>query len=173
MKIGDVVSFQDKRWFVASTKPGRICVLRTWEGVETEVPEAFDQAKESGLRIIAEPSRWPFLTVPMRIKEGPLIKMTMVRQGRSLELEPLVEWAPSSTMRPGGPVYFNPSLRLQRGEIVVAVHKSGKMARLMVNAAFASVRVRQHRAFLASQPPARRTVYDRLMADDEFGDDDT
>lgn len=166
MHIGDVVAYKGTRWLVTGTKPGLLCALRAWDGTEAEVPALADKDPTSGVQVLAEPGKWPFLTTAMRTKDGPIVRITMVRNGRAQELEPLVEWS-SSMDRPGGPVYFNPSLRLQRGEILVASHKSGKMTRLMVNASFGSVKLRQQRVAKANEPPPRRTVYDRLMSDDE------
>lgn len=173
MRISDVVTYQDKRWLVTTAKPNRLCVLRTWEGSETEVPLSFDKDETSGLKRVAETSKWPFLSVPMRLKDGPIVRVTIGRNGRTQELAPLTDWVPSNMTRPGGPIFFNPELRLQRGEVLVAAYRSGRMTRLTVNAAFGSVKQRVRRAELANQPPVAPTVYDRLMAtEDEFDDDD-
>lgn len=171
MRIGDITTFQGKRWQVTGTKADHLCVLRAWDGSETEVPDSFEKDPESGLVVVAHPTAWPFIAAPIRGKAGPIVKVTFVREGRPRELEPLVDWAPSSMQRPGGPVFFNPELRLQRGEVLVAAYQSGKMARLMVNASFASVKRRQERVQQANQPPVRRTVYDRLMSDDDMFED--
>lgn len=171
MRVGDVVTYQGKRWAVTLLKTGRLCVLRTWEGEETEVPDTYEKDPESGLKVVAEPGKWPFLTAPLRTKDGPLVRVTIVRNSRQRELGPLVDWAPSGMLRPGGPVYFSPELRLEQGEVLVATYRSGKMTRLTVNVGFASVKRRQQRARQANLPPVRRTVYDRLMADDDDYED--
>ena len=167
MRIGDIATHQGKCWLVASTKAGHLCVLRAWDGSEAEVPDGCEKDPESGLKVVAHPSTWPFIAAPIRSKAGPIVRVTIVREGRQLELEPLVDWVPSSMQRPGGPIFFNPELRLQRGEVLVACYQSGKTTRLMVNASFATVKRRQQRIQQANQPPVRRTVYDRLMSDDD------
>jgi len=166
VRIGNIVEYQDKRWLVTGQKPGRLCVLRTWEGTEVEVPEQFDKDATSGLKIVGASQTWPFLTAPMRGKEGPVTQVTIMRDGRQRVLQPLTDWVPASLHQPGGALYFNPSLHLQRGEILVASRKSGKMDRLVVNAGFLTLRQRQRRATMATQTPTR-SVYDHLLDDDE------
>ena len=166
MHITDVVTYQDKRWLVTSLKPGKLCVLHAWDGAETEVPATFDKDPDSGLKVVAEASKWPFMTAPMRAKAGPIVQVAI---GQNI-LIPLTDWVPSDVTRPGGPIYFNPALRLELGVVLVAKHKNGSLTRLKVNMAFASVRLRQERTRLANQPPVRRSVYERLMDDDEYED---
>lgn len=166
MRIGEVVAYQDKRWLVTTMRPGSMALIRAWDGTELEVPVAFDKDPKSGLTVVAEPGKWPFLTVPMRTKAGPVVRVTLARSNQPRELTPLDEWVPSDLVRPGGPIFLNPSLHLERGEVLVAAYKSGKLTRLVVNTGFASVKLRQQRAMKPKAPPPR-TVYDRLMSDDD------
>lgn len=166
MKIGDIVLLDKQRWLVLDQRPGKLCRIRTWEGTEQEVPESADTNPTSGLTLEASSGTWPFLTVPLRAKDGPIVRVTFARGGALRDLEPLVDWVPSGLLRPGGPVFLNPSLGLRFGEVVGAVHKSGRQVRLTVTQAFASVRLRQQRLAAERQPVVLKTVYDRLMSDD-------
>lgn len=171
MKIGDIVAYWDKRWLVTTASEGHMYVLRTWSGEETEVPRLYDEQAASGLKIVARAGSWPFIAAPIRTKNGAITRVALLREGRQWELTPLVHWAPSGMQRPGGPLFFSPDLHLQCGEVLIATYKSGKSARLLVNTSFANVQTRKRKAELAQQPPARRTIYDRLMDDEDmFGD---
>jgi hypothetical protein len=167
MRIGNLVEFQDRRWLVTGKRTGLLCLLRAWDGTEVEVPELADKDVTFGLKVAAQAQAWPFLTAPMRVKEGPVIRVTLMRTGQQRELQPLVDWAPASPYQPGGALFFNPALRLQRSEVLIAIRQRGKMDRLVVSTGFGTLKQRQQRASLANQPPPKVSVYDHLLADDE------
>lgn len=170
MKIGDIVQFDNRRWLVLFNLPGKLCRLRTWDGAETDVPGSADTNPEMKLTLEASSGDWPFLTAPLRAKDGPIVRATLARNGILRDLEPLVDWAPSSGLRPGGPVFLNPRLQLRVGEVIGAIHQSGRQVRLSVAQGLASVKARQVRLAKERQPVVRKSVYERLMDDDLFED---
>lgn len=165
-RIGDIVVYEERTWLIAKRDTStRTAVLKDWEGLTVEVA---DDPGES-FRIVARPQRqWPFIAAPIKSKGGRVVKI--VRSG--VELEPLVEWVPSSRDRPGGSIFFNPALGLRLGEVLVAHHEKGELlSRIGVTRAFGTVRRRQRIA--ASQRPREtpRTAAERLMSDDNLYED--
>jgi hypothetical protein len=168
MKIGDVTLYQNQyRKLVTRNLEYRTCVVMDFDGNKTEIPDDLDKAGE--LVVLYNPSEsWPFTSVPDKLKAGPLRRVT---RGTTL-LRPMVDWMPSDFLRSGGAIFFNPALRLNTGEILVATHQSGALSRITITEAFGTVRRKVARAEKRAAPPPREpmSVYDRLMAGDIFED---
>ena len=135
---------------------------------KTEVPDDLDAFpdKEFGeLTVICNPSlSWPFVAAPVNRRGG---RITGIRR-RGAELVPFQDWVPSQLLRPGGSLFFNPNLRLRTGEVLVAQHANGKVGRVTITKAFATVAQRKKRS--APKEDTRPSAFDRLLDDDMFED---
>lgn len=163
MQIGDLVLFEKTRWQVES-QHDNLFILRAWEGRTREV-----HPKDLGVKVLTHPpTRWPFCTAPVRVKDGPIVKLTIVRENKVWLFEPLIDWVPADRIRAGGAIFINPAAKLKIGEVLVVHYKSNRAARITITSSFGSVAQRQARA----QPnkPAARPIYERLMDDDLFDD---
>lgn len=160
MQIGDLVLFEKTHWQVESQND-HLFVLRAWDGQTKEV-----HPKDLGVKVLTHPpTRWPFIMVPVRVKDGPIVKLTIVRENKVWLFEPLIDWVPADRVRAGGAVFINPKTKLKVGEIVIAHHKNNRMARIAITASFGSVAQRQARV---KPKPEVRSVYERVMDDDLF-----
>lgn len=161
MQIGDLVSLEKMRWQVESQQDD-LFIIRAWDGQTREV-----HPKDLGVKVVTHPpTRWPFILVPVRVKDGPVVKLTIVRENKVWIFEPLIDWVPADRIRAGGAIFINPSVQLKTGEIVVAHHKSNRLARVAITPSFGSVAQRQARA--QKPKPEVRSVYERVMDDDLF-----
>lgn len=162
MQIGDLVSFEKVRWQVESQRDD-LFVIRSWDDQTKEV-----HPKYLGVKVLVHPpSRWPFVMVPVRVKDGPVVKLTIVREGKVWVFEPLIDWVPADRVRAGGAIFINPTTKLKTGEIVVAHHKSNRLARIAITPSFGSVAQRQAREAKAA-PVEIKSVHERVMDDDLF-----
>lgn len=174
MKIGDVIELDGSRWKISTHNSlYRLFTVVQANGTKREVPDDLDVQDYPDIAkatVLFNPANdWPFLTIPVRAKAGPVQKVT-INRGFPRDLAPMIDWIPSDFMRAGGSIFFNPELRLRAGEVLVAVHQNGSLSRLNVTSAFATVRRRQIRAAKpAAQKPSN--VYDRLMGQDPFEDE--
>jgi hypothetical protein len=165
MKIGDVVLYENRRWKIVShNRDFRTSVIADFDGNKIEVPDDLDQGEL--LSVLFNPSEsWPFTSVPVKAKAGPLRRVTR----GDLALRPMADWIPSDFLRPGGAIFFNPVLRLRTGEILVATHQDGTLSRITITKGFGTVRRKVARAEKKNAPkPQQMSVYDRLMAGDIF-----
>jgi hypothetical protein len=78
------------------------------------------------------------------------------------------EWVPTDQLQLGGALFFNPELRLSRGEILIATHRNGSLTRVAITPAFGSLRLRKKRLLKANEPSTNPTAFDRIMQDDSF-----
>lgn len=161
MEIGDIISLDGEHW-QAESQRDRLFVLRSWDNRTIEVHPRDEKAK-----LVAHPNRWPFLTAPIRTSEGPMTKITIVRERKVWLLEPLVDWVPSSRLRAGGAFFLNPALKLKRGEILIVHYKSERMSRVTVTPTFGTSAQRRARATV--KPVKILSVHDRI-ANDLFDD---
>lgn len=164
-KIGDIVLYRDARWKVSSHSTSfRTCQLVQFSGEKLEVAD-----DDPALEVLFHPATsWPFVAGPVHARSGPLVS---VKRGE-IGLAPLVDWVPSDFLRPGGSVFFNPSLRLRNGEILVGIHANGARSRITITKAFGTVRTRQHRKANPPKLSGPRSSFDRLMNDDDIFNED-
>lgn len=175
MKLGEVVRFQKKRWRVHShSQEFHTCVLASFDGEKVEVADDLDQGLE--LKVLYNPSDWPFVSIPVKQTFGRIMKVTRARldlsgEGTSetLTLEPMVDWIPGDFVRGGGSIFFNPKLGLKSGEVLVAVHQNGKTQRLPITRGFGSIKTRAKRV---AEPEKPSNNYQRILQDDVFGEKD-
>jgi len=164
MEVGDVVLYQGIRWRVLNRNQSfRLCTLANWEGRQVEVPDDLEAHSGDELTVVAQPSKWPFVTAPSKSNAGRILEV--LRDGEPLD--PLVDWVPSSLLRPGGALFFNPALRLQTGEVLTVKYEKGSMSPLRINRNFGTGARRKKRKANPWKPPRPVTTYDRLMSDDD------
>lgn len=163
MNIGDIIFYQDKLWKVSGqNRDYGTLVLVSFDAVRIEVP--------AGLKIDQwfSTTAWPFVALPTKtFKAGRVIE---VRRGGSV-LKPMLEWVPSDMLRAGGSLFFNPSLGLEVGEVLVACHEKGSLTRVSILRDFGSIKQRQQRKASPWKPKAPVTVYDRLTGKSPFDED--
>ncbi len=157
MNVGDLVEYKEVRYVVARLETvARVVQLRNFAQQKIEVA---DDDKE--VRVIAQPSTWPFAVAPMRPTDRTIEKIFMTRAGVTSELTPLIEWVPSDRNRPGGPIFFNPNLGIKVGDTLIAQHATGVRSRIPVTLEYGSAKTRQVR----STPTPSLSVYDRLITE--------
>lgn len=159
MRVDDIVKYQDTYWLVGRTAEG--LSLTSWDGVCVPGRGLTDREVE----VVGNYLNWPFIAAPRRrhVEDGHVVQVSRTRRGRTTVLVPLRHWVPSHWLRAGGSVFFNPALRLGIGEVLVALHSSGRLSRLTVTRAFGSVKLRKARIAPKPVPPTRA---DRLLNDD-------
>jgi len=169
MEVGDVVLYQGVRWRVLNhNRPFRLYTLTNWEGHQVEVPDDLDVHPGDELTVVAQPSGWPFATAPTKANAGRIVEV--MRGGEPLV--PLVDWVPSSLLRPGGALFFNPDLRLQLGEVLAAKYEKGRISSIRINRGFGTAARRKKRKNNPWKPPRPLTAYDRLMSDEDPYEDE-
>lgn len=167
MDVGDLIEHNSVRWVVASRNP-LARTVKISRGVLGELKEIADDDPEA--KVVANPAKsWPFLSGVTKPRHGRIKSILLTRAKTTYELEFLIDWVPSDFQRPGGPIFFNPSLKLRTGEVLIAVHADDTRTRLDVTKAFASVAARQVRSEAERLPPS---FYDHLMSDNDGLDDD-
>lgn len=171
MKTGDVVRYQNCRWRVQThSQELRLCTLVNFNGDKTEVPDDLDQGLE--LKVLYNPETWPFVSIPVKSTFGRITGVSRSRliQGETetVHLEPLIDWLPGDFLKAGGSIHFNPRLQLKHGEVLVALHESGKLQRIAITKSFGTMKTKVKRAE-KPEPPADN--YKRILVDDVFGED--
>lgn len=161
VNVGTLVQYADRRWVICrSNELSKTITMRSWEGDTHTCAD-----NDTDVVVICHPSTdWPFIAGPTRPKAGPVKALHVTRMTKRLELEPLIDWMPSEFLRPGGSIFFNPSVGLRVGEIVVATHEDGSGSRINVGHTFATVAQRVLRATTPKKEP--KTAYDRLLGDE-------
>jgi hypothetical protein len=172
MKVGDLLEYETRRWLVRKVeKRQHVAVIEGESGVRT-IPDDFESQKDSGCTYIANPvSDWPTIAVPIRRGSGPILSFEQPRLNRrTLVFHRWIDWVPADPGQEGGSVFFNPDLHLKIGDFLLAKHKSGAVNRVTVPVAFGTVNQRKARLAPKTRTDSP-TVYDRLLDEDEDGDD--
>lgn len=168
MNVGDIVRFEGKLWRVEThDKTARLCKLRDWEEDLVEVPDDLEDAEveaaEGELTVYARPSEeWPFVAAPNRTGWGPVTQVLW----NANPLTPLQDWVPSSKLRQGGSLFFNPALGLRSGDVVLAVHKGGRRSRVNITGGFGTIKARK--AGRMAPKPRRANRASALIDNDPF-----
>lgn len=168
MNIGDVVLYQESRWKVIAFVPGlRVYTLANAQG-KVEAPDDAEALED--LKVLFNPGQdWPFVTVPVLSKGGPIVK---ILRGET-ELEFMVDWVPSDFVRAGGSIFFSPGLHLRQGEVLSGIHQLGDVrSRIAILPSFGSAKTRKRRAQKPQKVAAPKTTLDRLMDTSPFDDED-
>jgi hypothetical protein len=165
LQIGDLLEHQSLRWMVTQRHPGvRTVVLRQLDGTSLEVPD--DQA----LQVIGNlPSQWPFVAAPRHQAYGPIIALSVVRQGKKYALKPMQAWVPSDPLHNGGVLYLHPKLNFRPGEVLVAQHRNGTLSKVSITKSFGTVQRRLAIEEARRDPPTPQTRYDHLLMDEDDG----
>lgn len=164
IQVGDLVEFQDARWFVSQRHDGvRTVILRQLDGKSTEIPN-----DDPGCKVIGNlPTQWPFIALPK--KSSQIDRITVAREGRNLELHAMKAWVPADPLHNGGVVYFHPKLRLRPGEVLVAHHQDGTSTRINVTKSYGTVqrKLDMAEAKTQAQPTSMPTRFDHLLLEDD------
>jgi hypothetical protein len=168
VKLGDLVSHADAYWLVTRYDPKRTrtATLLSSSGTLLEIPH------DEAVTVIANPGQdWPFVAAPLKPTWGAISRIVRPTRAEAepVELTLYRDWLPSEPARAGGSIFFNPNLRLQIGDYLLAKHANGKDSSIVIPAHFGTVRQKQARA--AAKPRQDRTAYSRLLDDDQFEDD--
>lgn len=165
MDTGDIVLYRDKLWrFSSSNRDFGTCILVNFDTERVEVSSA-----DTSVKVLYSTTGWPFSVIPAKaFKAGRIVEI----KRRGVALRPLVDWVPSDMLRAGGSLFFNPDLKLQSGEVLVARHEKGFLARVPITKAFGTGKQRQKRKASPWKPAPPVTVYDRLTGDSPFDDED-
>jgi hypothetical protein len=166
MKVGDIVLYKGSPWKVLSHSQNfHTCQLGKLSGDKVEIA---DDLVAPELQVLCNPAEtWPFVAAPVHPKAGPLVG---VNRG-AIGLGPLIDWAPSDFLRPGGSIFFNPALQLRVGEVLVGVHKTGTRSRIAITNAFGTLSRRRHRIDNPAKVKGPPSSYERLMGRDIFDED--
>lgn len=155
MKVGNIVEYEGHRWRVyREDKHVKTMTLLRWDGATEEVA-----ADDSRVKVMWDPSKWPFVAAKVNLKAGPFTGLILTRKGRSLNLRPYVDWVPSDQSRAGGSIFVNPLLGLKLGEVLVAVHTNGTRVRIPITQEFGTMTNRKRRQ---GAVPERRDLVDYL-----------
>lgn len=100
--------------------------------------EKREVAQEDVQVVSNPPSDWPYANPSyVATNKSPIIQ---VFRGNKL-LTPLEEWVPSDFNRQGS-VFFNPNLKLRKGEVLTAVCANKRNLRLVITPSFGTVSCR-------------------------------
>lgn len=117
---------------------------------------------DPGIRVVAYPRlSWPFEVSPTRVSFGPVREILRTNRTGGAVLRRLQDWVPSNFQRSGGPIFFNPSLRLRTGEVLVLQDSKGRLSRMTITPTFGSLAKREARREKGKPQPV--TVYDRIL----------
>jgi hypothetical protein len=171
MKLGDLISWRGQRWVVRSVDRRARLASILGEDLRTDtVPYNLDQRTSEACQVICNPSeQWPFIAVGVKNNRGRLIRIDRAVPVPT-PLRMWHDWLPSDPLRMGGgPVFFNPELRLGFSESLLATFETGLPGKIVTPPGFGTVRQRQSRA--AVKPKEKKTAFDRLLDEDPYEED--
>jgi hypothetical protein len=151
MEAGDLVEIEGHRWLVTGVVR-KVATLRSAAVAGLQVPS------DTPATVVANPAR-DWIYVPVKLMRG---RITRVRRplpgGLMMALLEYTAWVDA-----GAGIYVSRSTGLGRGDIL-HVEVNGRVQQVRVKSTDSlSRRVRRVR----EPPPAPRTVFDRLMQDDD------
>lgn len=169
MRAGDLLEMKhdNTRWIVRRVLPkARIVQVLGADGSERELAS---NAEEVGdvVVLVNVPESWPMVAAPMKRNGG---RVKEIRRPRTVlkfdVLVPFVDWVASDPLREGGPIFFNPSLNVRPGEVMVAEHVRGTLSRITIPAKFGTVNQRVAVQDAKRAPPRPRDAFDVLLDDE-------
>ena len=170
MKTGDLLLRNGMHWVVRNIdRRTRLATLLN-EDMQTEwVPLDLDKRQPSVCQVICNPpDEWPFIAISAKSRRGRLVVISRAASQGHQEAA-IVQWRDWVSADPlrlgGGPVFFNPILRLIPSETLIATFEAGPPVRIMVPMGFGTVQQRKDRA--AVKPVEAKTAFDRLMDDED------
>lgn len=177
MRAGDLVAYLDERWIAVRVDDElRVALLVNQAGRRVEVADSMETDEPEVLQVVAHPpTAWPFVALPTRRLTGPVVTVTIPNpRTRDRDLNTWVDWVPSDPLREGGTMYFNPSLRLRQGEVLLATFRNGTTGRITIPRSFGTVA--QRGAAKSAPPkyvaPEERTRFNRDVVMRDNGEDD-
>lgn len=172
MKLGDLVSYEDRVWLVRSydDRSLRVAVLDDLAGRTQEVPHDLDAQESGGCRVLDHPATsWPYLIVRDNPKGTFITGLARVARGVRTPLTLLRDWCPNDPARPGGPVYVNPTVGVLPADLLLVSWLKGSDTSVQVPVTFGTMAQKVARA--ERKKPTEVTAYDRLLQD-RFEDGD-
>lgn len=167
MQVGDLVLYQDHRWFVHRfDKMTRTVFMFDQTGKQSELPDMLDLTDPDKVKVVARPSKsWKVLTAPIKTGSGPFIKLAIPGQlGRKdQELRPWVDWIPSDPFRDGGSVFVRPGVQIPLHTNVMLTHQNGSTIRVKLPRSFTTV---SKRIKEVSTVPTKKDRFSMLDDDD-------
>lgn len=167
MEIGDLITYQDRPWFV------RKAVTHSFLVVDAQGQMASLVGDDPEVTVLCSPVvDWPYVTARA---PGILSITRSYLRKRSDTLERLVDFVqPEPTQQPGS-VFFNPALGLAFGDVLVA-HLSdqtgGGTARITIPRKFGTATQKKARKVKKAPPPPKPpAAYSRLL-DNDFDEDE-
>jgi hypothetical protein len=119
---------------------------------------------DPGVVVLAHPAKeWPFVVASLRRADGPLRQVR--RNGQALV--PLVQWTTRDIQTSSSSVFFHPSLQLKLGEVLVGVHRNGRLARISITGKFGT-ECRRRLRMAKPKTPEVETAWERLLSRDMF-----
>lgn len=159
--LGALVEYDGALWVVEQVD-GTAKTLYLSQGQPGVLVEIVDDDPKAVLK--GHPrSDWPFEVMQTEIRHGAIQKVLRTTKEGVVELQRLQDWVPSNFQRPGGPIFFNPQLRLRTGEVLLIQHASGHKKRLTITPSFGSLAKREARRKKAQQKSEPKTVYKRIL----------
>lgn len=167
MEVGDLVNYEDQRWFVLSyDRTAKVVVLLNRLDEQIELPKDFDATNPTLLQVIVNPSKkWQLLTAKVKSASGPFVRMVIPGlPGRGeIVLEPWYDWIPSDPLREGGSFFVNPERKLRSGVLLLATHRDNSVVRVVVPQTIGTVAKRKAVKAAAAPPPKPNTRYTRIL----------
>jgi len=174
VRTGDIIVRHGLRWTVrAVDRRSRLATILNEDLKFDWIPIDLDKKQPDGCQVICNPpDEWPFIAIATKGKRGRLVLINRVPMG--LQEQPIAQWhdwVAADPMRVGGgPVFFNPELRLTPSETLIAIFDKGLPARVTVPLGFGTVQQRKDR--LTAKPTEQKTAFDKLLDDDPYGEDE-
>lgn len=175
MRTGDLIVWNGQRWTVrAVDRRSRLATILSDDLKIDWVPFDLDKKEPRSCQVICNPPEdWPFIALSTKGKRGRLVLIN--RSGVVGQQETPIaqwhDWVASDPMRlGGGPVFFNPALRLIPSETLIAIFETGLPARILVPLGFGTVK--QRKDHVAAKPTEQKTAFDKLLDDDPYGEDE-
>jgi hypothetical protein len=173
MRLGDLIDWAGRRWVVRRIERStRTAILHDGERTSETVPDDLDKVKPEDCRVVCNPpDDWPFVAITQRPKLGRVVRIAKPQgaNGETSDLVAFQDWVVADPAQPGGAIFFNPTLNLRLGDMLVAIYERGR-ARIQIPRDFLSTSEKVARSTVSSEAP-RLSVYDRLRRND-FADDE-
>lgn len=169
MKVQDLVLYQSVRWLVIGhDEDYGTFQLYSQTGTRLKVADEHE-AKALGIELVANPaSEWPMIAFPHKRGYGAFDTVS-IPGPRNRMLVSWVDWVPGNPVQEGGVIYFNPELRLKKGQTLMATFRSKKVSRISVPLAFGTLAQRIENAEAIKNPappPEPKTRFNRNILDD-------
>jgi len=173
VKRGDLITVGGLCWLVARQDGTEVLIVSP-DGNQQTVPARLDIESPSVCKVIANPTTdWPFIVVKPNIKKGLIVAVyrPLIRNIDAVPLKPFEEYIVGEPLRSGGAIYLNPALNLRPHETLLVAFQKGQTEKVVLPPTFGTINQKVKKA-AAKAAPKVETVYDRLLNDPSWDDDD-